>query len=60
MFGGRRHAVLVAVLVAGIALDPGQAEQAVNALGLLIGSAVGFGCAVDLLDGWRKALRTRR
>jgi hypothetical protein len=41
-------------------LDPGQAEQSVNAFSVLIGSAVGFGCAVDLLDGWRKALRTRR
>lgn len=41
-------------------LDPGQAEQAVTALGVLIATAVGFGCAVDLLDGWRKALRTRR
>jgi hypothetical protein len=41
-------------------LEPGQAEQAVNALGVLIATAVGFGCAVDLLDGWRKALRTRR
>jgi hypothetical protein len=38
-------------------LDPGQAEQAVDALGVLIGTAVGFACAADLIDGWRKALR---
>lgn len=40
-------------------LDPGQAEQAVNAFGVLIGAAIGFGCAADMLDGWRKALGTR-
>jgi hypothetical protein len=50
----------VAALGDSPVLDPGQAEQAVNAFGVLIGSAVGFGCGVDLLDGWRKALSTRR
>jgi hypothetical protein len=41
-------------------LDSGQVEGAATAFGVLIGSAVGLGCAVDLVDGWRKALRTRR
>lgn len=40
-------------------LDAGQAEQALNAFSVLIAVAVGFGCAVDLLDGWRQALRPR-
>lgn len=49
---------LVDALSGSPVLDPGQAEQAVTAFGVLIASAVGFGCAIDLVDGWRKALRT--
>jgi hypothetical protein len=49
----------VDALGGGPVLDPGQAEQAVNAMGVLIGSVVVFACTVDLLDTWRKALRTR-
>jgi hypothetical protein len=39
-------------------LSPDQAEQAVTALGVLIGSATGLGCAMDLLDSWRKTFNT--
>jgi hypothetical protein len=50
----------VDALVDSPVLDAGQAEQVVNAFGVLIGSAVGFGCVVDLVDTWRKALRNRQ
>lgn len=37
-------------------LDGTQVDQAVTAFGVLVGSAVGIACVVDLVDGWRKAL----
>jgi hypothetical protein len=40
-------------------LDEASAETAAGLLASFIGWAVGLGCAVDVVDSWRKALRGR-
>lgn len=53
-------AAFVEALRAAPALDPGQADTLVAAMGLGIAWGVGLACAADATTGWVRAVRARR
>jgi hypothetical protein len=52
-------AAFEAAVAASPTLDAGTAADVVRILATLVGWSVGVACAIDAVDGWRKALRQR-